>query len=273
VLSPTALDLAAGHPDVVAALLGNGSRPAALHSEDLATPRQVGWLAYVDRNGCGVAAPVTPPGVAIGTDRAECDVVLPSDGVGSVRARVDIHPGGWPVLTDLGSKGGCRINGMPVAQAPITMGDCLELGGFELQLVDRLPLQSGGRSKAARGEYGRSASGPGVTLEQKLAWIDSLCAEVAAEHARGVVNGDLEYHRIRLQAEGRVELDLSPKGTHLPGASPEQLRGQPADTRSDVFAAASLAYHIVTGRQPSGGIQVLADQPPHALECRESSYA
>jgi hypothetical protein len=75
------------------------------------------------------------------------------------------------------------------------------------------------------------------------------------------VNGDLEYHRIRLQAEGRVELDLSPKSTHLPGASPEQLRGQPADTRSDVFAAASLAYHIVTGRQPFGGRTL------HALAC------
>src|SRR5262249_3975862 len=91
----TALDHAQDHPAVVAVL--RAARPPALRAADLTTPEPSQWLRRGAKSGFGVAEPVTPPTVVLGRDPEACDIVLDEEGVASRHARIDFHPGGWPI--------------------------------------------------------------------------------------------------------------------------------------------------------------------------------
>src|SRR5262249_8127264 len=127
----TALDHAQDHPAVVAVL--RAARPPALRAADLTTPEPSQWLRRGAKRGFGVAEPVMPPTVVLGRDPEACDIVLDEEGVASRHARIDFHPGGWPILSDLGSGAGTRINDIPVAQAAFGIGDRIALGTSELE--------------------------------------------------------------------------------------------------------------------------------------------
>ncbi|MHB8412311.1 MAG: protein kinase domain-containing protein [Candidatus Acidiferrales bacterium] len=124
---------------------------------------------------------------------------------------------------------------------------------------------------------------PGVTLNQKLAAgplpekeifrLGSQLAEgLTAAHAQGIVHRDLKPGNLRVLPDGRLKIldfglakllrhsdDLgatssltetkSMAGT-LPYMSPEQLRGEPADSRSDIYAAGVVLYEMATGQRP-----------------------
>ena len=134
----------------------------------------------------------------------------------------------------------------------------------------------------------------GETLEQRLARgslpvtevlaIASSVADALAEvHALGIVHRDLKPANIVLSARGPKILDFgvaavrgTPRMTATGVAigtpltmSPEQLRGQPPDNRSDLWALGVILYEGLTGRSPFAGEsweavahRVLNDQPP-----------
>jgi hypothetical protein len=139
----------------------------------------------------------------------------------------------------------------------------------------------------------------GSTLRQELSagplppdrLIDTLAQiadALAAAHGRGFVHRDLKPENVLRTREGRVKVidfglardvavpraDLTATGASLgtPGyMSPEQLRGQAVDTRSDVFAFGVMAWELATGRHPFGGgdaaalvERLLAAEPPLA---------
>src|SRR5688572_15123224 len=139
---------------------------------------------------------------------------------------------------------------------------------------------------------------PGQTLSQHIAGgprsekeIATLGGEVAAAleeaHERGVVHRDLKPANIIVTPKGRVKVldfglaQLSGTATDveqtttrtaggfegtLPYMAPEQVRGEPVDARTDIYALGIVLYEMVTGRRPFDDTQTgrLTDAILHA---------
>ena len=87
-------------------------------------------------------------------------------------------------------------------------------------------------------------------------------------HAKGIVHRDLKPENILVTADGVVKLtDLGlarafadGRATHAGAVTgtvqylaPEQIRGEPADPRSDLYSLGIVTYELVTGRLPFTG--------------------
>jgi hypothetical protein len=107
-------------------------------------------------------------------------------------------------------------------------------------------------------------------------WFHQLLEGVKAAHAAGIVHRDLKPENVliaRCEAGPRrvkiadfgvakwLKPDPESVSLTLPGTivgslnymSPEQLAGQPVDTRSDIFSIGVMAFEVLTGRVPFGG--------------------
>src|SRR5467141_499084 len=148
----------------------------------------------------------------------------------------------------------------------------------------------------------------GITLRERLrggplsvpeasGFAFQLAQGLSAAHEKGIVHRDLKPENLFITEEGRLKiLDFgvaklvapmtlgtgetlpSPQPHTEDGAilgtvgymSPEQVRGQPADQRSDVFAFGAIVYEMLAGRSPfehdtavETGYAILNDDPPH----------
>ena len=154
---------------------------------------------------------------------------------------------------------------------------------------------------------------PGITLDTKLAEgalpesdVSRFGAQLAegleAAHAQGVIHRDLKPANLRLTPTGRLKIldfgiaqlaqsdrppDLTASLTHpqeitgtLPYMAPEQLRGEKADVRSDIWAVGVVLYEMATGCRPFAqttapvlisAILNEAPQPPTTINRQVSS--
>ncbi len=120
----------------------------------------------------------------------------------------------------------------------------------------------------------------GLSLQKFCNVARDLLSGVAAAHRCGIVHRDLKPSNVMITELGQTKvLDFglarteSPRPSRsyadeatkdgaligtIPFMSPEQVSGQPADRRSDVFSLGSVLYFAATGRSPFAGSDDLA---------------
>jgi serine/threonine protein kinase len=123
-------------------------------------------------------------------------------------------------------------------------------------------------------------------LNQRLELMARVCDAVQHGHERGVIHRDLKPANILIDASGQpkvIDYGVAALSAVEPGVtatqtvaelvgtlaymSPEQARGEPADTRSDVYALGVILFELLTGQRPFN----LVDTPlPKALRIVET---
>jgi eukaryotic-like serine/threonine-protein kinase len=140
---------------------------------------------------------------------------------------------------------------------------------FVLEFVDGQPIDMAVR---------------GLTLEARLRLFLQLADAVAHAHRNLLVHRDLKPGNVLVDTEGQVKLldfgiakALDPlegnEGNTTVGgqrpytpnyASPEQVRGEPVSTATDIYSLGVLLYQMLTGTRPTGRN---ATTPAEAARC------
>jgi TolB-like protein/Flp pilus assembly protein TadD len=135
----------------------------------------------------------------------------------------------------------------------------------------------------------RIVEGP-LPLIEVLSIAVEVCEGLKAAHERGVVHRDVKPANIMLGREGQVRItdfglasieggvDLTRPQTILGTPaymSPEQVRGEKTDGRTDIWSFGGTLYEMATGRRPFVGEQapdirdaILYDAPPDPASLR-----
>ncbi len=136
-----------------------------------------------------------------------------------------------------------------------------------------------------------------VPLRKAVEWGGQMARGLAAAHTHGIVHRDLKPENIFLTREGQIKiLDFglakltqpepsqavegeAPTLPSMTGSgmvlgtvgymSPEQVRGRPADARSDIFSFGTVLYEMLTGRRAFHGethaetmTAIIREEPP-----------
>jgi two-component system, NtrC family, response regulator GlrR len=99
------------------------------------------------------------------------------------RFHCEITTGDRPSIRDLGSRNGTIVNGVPVAQAPLTDGAVLTLGGTQLRFQLRR-----GAARIALSE--RDRFGQMVGRSSSMRAVFALCEQAAASESTVLIEGE-----------------------------------------------------------------------------------
>ncbi|MFP5288123.1 MAG: protein kinase domain-containing protein, partial [Thermoanaerobaculia bacterium] len=136
----------------------------------------------------------------------------------------------------------------------------------------------------------RLEKGP-LSLREVLRIVRQAADALHYAHGQGIVHRDIKPSNILLDAVGRVKVGdfgiakMAGQSTELTVAgsvmgspqylSPEQIRGEELDGRSDVFSLGVVLYELLSGNRPFSGetittlvYQILHKEPPRISELR-----
>ncbi|MGD8376379.1 MAG: serine/threonine-protein kinase, partial [Acidobacteriota bacterium] len=150
----------------------------------------------------------------------------------------------------------------------------------------------------------RRMGGAALPLRKAVDYASQLAGGLAAAHDKGIVHRDLKPENLFITRDGRLkildfglarvmtpdaETPLTQSPTAGPGTqpgtvmgtvgymSPEQVRGQPADPRSDLFAFGAILYEMLAGSRAFPGKSaadtmsaILKEDPPGLAGSGES---
>jgi serine/threonine-protein kinase len=128
----------------------------------------------------------------------------------------------------------------------------------------------------------------GLSLVETLDIAIQLCRGLGYAHREGVVHRDVKPSNLRYLDDGRVKImdfgiariegsDQITRSGVMVGTlhymSPEQIRDQPIDGRSDIFSAGCILYEMLTGKRPFPGetptsilYKIVNEEPRPVLE-------
>lgn len=107
----------------------------------------------------------------------------------------------------------------------------------------------------------------GPSVAETFAIMDGLLLGLQHSHERGIVHRDVKPANIILTPDGRVKIsdfgiarlansEMTRVGSVIGTPaymSPEQVRGEQADPRSDIYSAGAVLYEMLLGRRPFQG--------------------
>ena len=138
---------------------------------------------------------------------------------------------------------------------------------------------------------GRLEKGPALSLREVLRIIRQVADALDFAHRQGIVHRDIKPSNILLDKQGKVKVadfgiaKVTGQSTELTIAgsvmgspqylSPEQIRGDELDGRSDVFSLGVVLYELLSHQRPFDGdtittlvYQILHKEPPPISELR-----
>src|SRR5436853_2993022 len=147
--------------------------------------------------------------------------------------------------------------------------------------------------------------GPPIPQRKAVDYALQIAHGLAAAHAKGIVHRDLKPENLFITNDGRVKIldfglakltgtiDGTRSQTEVPTRrvntdpgmvmgtmgymSPEQLKGQPADHRSDIFSFGAILYEMISGKRAFSGDSmvetmsaILREDPPDLSETNKT---
>ena len=204
------------------------------------------YRARDPRLGRDVAIKVLPDDIA---DGPRPPAPLRAGGAGGRRPQPPEHPVGLRRRHTAGGRGGSA--GVASAAVPYVVTELLEGETLREVLSRRAPTQ-----------------------RQVLGWAVQTAQGLAAAHRKGIVHRDLKPENLFLTTEGRVKIldfglakltsvgvdseEVTASHPTKPGVlmgtvaymSPEQVKAQPVDARSDLFSFGVVLYELLARRHP-----------------------